>query len=84
MNHDDFGQTSALHAVAQRGSTGGARDPEGYQRTTEILIARGADINRRATRDGGQTPLDDAMRKSNNTVEDVLRRHGAKMAQHNT
>jgi len=81
VNQDAFGQTSALHAVAQGGSTSGARDPEGYRRTAEILIAHGADINRRAMGDGGQTPLDDAMRKSNNAVEDVLRRCGAKMAE---
>ena len=56
VNQDAFGQTSALHAVAQGGSTSGARDSEGYRRTAEILIAHGADIDRRARGDGGQKP----------------------------
>jgi ankyrin repeat protein len=77
VDQDSFGMTSALHAVAQGGSTNGRRDPEAYATVAERLIAAGANIDRRATGDGGQTPLGDAERRGNTAVADVLRRHGA-------
>ena len=76
VNQDAVVGTTALHAVAMGGSSGGSRDPEAYRRTAEILIDQGADINRRATRDRGQTPLDDALARKNDPVAAVLRRHG--------
>jgi ankyrin repeat protein len=78
VNQDAFGQTTALHAAAQGGSSGGNRDPEGYRRTAELLIAHGADINRRAAGGGGRTPLDDAIRRDNQAVVSVLERRVAR------
>jgi ankyrin repeat protein len=80
VNQDAVVGTTALHAVAMGGSSGGSRDPEAYRRTAEILIAHGADINRRATGDRGQTPLDDALARKNDHVAAVLRKHGAQVA----
>jgi serine/threonine-protein phosphatase 6 regulatory ankyrin repeat subunit A/serine/threonine-protein phosphatase 6 regulatory ankyrin repeat subunit B len=77
VNQDAVVGTTALHAVAMGGSSGGSRDPAAYQATAEILIGHGADINRRATGDRGQTPLDDAIARKNEVVAAVLRKHGA-------
>jgi ankyrin repeat protein len=77
VNQDAVVGTTALHAVAMGGSSGGSRDPDAYRRTAEILIENGADINRRATGDRGQTPLDDALAHKNDAVAAVLRKHGA-------
>jgi len=54
-----------------------AGDAEAYRRTTQILVEYGADINRPATGDGGQTPLGDAVRVRNEAVAEVLRSLGA-------
>ena len=78
VNQDACGQTTALHAAAQGGSSRGSRDPDGYQRTAALLIAHGADVDRRAVGDGNQTPLDDAIRRNNQVVATVLREHGAR------
>jgi ankyrin repeat protein len=80
VNQDAIVGTTALHAVAMGGSSGGRRAPQAYRRTAEILISHGADINRRATGDRGQTPLDDALARNNDEVADVLRHHGAQEA----
>src|SRR5262245_15712090 len=77
VNQDAVVGTTALHAVAMGGSSRGKRDPDGYARTAEILIAYGADVNRRAIGDRGQTPLDDALVAQNDRVVEVLRAHGA-------
>jgi hypothetical protein len=81
VNQDAVVGTTALHAVAMGGSSGGRRDPQAYRRTAEILLAKGADINRRATGDRGQTPLDDAIARKNEQVAAVLRNHGAGVSQ---
>ena len=80
VNQDAIVGTTALHAAAMGGSTRGARDPEAYHRTAEILIAHGADVNRRARGDRQQTPLDDAIENNNETVAAVLRKHGAQVS----
>jgi ankyrin repeat protein len=80
VNQDAVVGTTALHAVAMGGSSRGSRDPEAYRRTAEILIAHGADVNRRATGDREQTPLDDAIAQKNDAVAAVLRAHGARVA----
>jgi hypothetical protein len=54
VDQDAFDNTSALHAVAQGGSSGGARDPDAYRRTAEALVSHGADVNRVAVGDGAQ------------------------------
>lgn len=77
VNGDAYGGTTALHAVAQGGSSNGQRDPEAYRRTAQVLLEFGADINRRATGDGGQTPLGDASRVGNEEVAELLRSLGA-------
>lgn len=76
VNQDAIVGTTALHAVAMGGSSQGKRDPQAYERTAQILIAHGADINRRT--DKQRTPLDDAIESSNDAVVTVLRKHGAK------
>jgi len=76
VNQDAVVGTTALHAVAMGGSSGGSRNPEAYRRTAEILIAHGADINRRAHGDRKQTPLDDALVRKNEHMAAVLRKHG--------
>jgi ankyrin repeat protein len=78
VNQDAVVGTTALHAAAMGGSSRGSRDPAAYRRTAEILIAHGADVNRRATGDRRQTPLDDANASGNDPVAAVLREHGAK------
>jgi ankyrin repeat protein len=80
VNQDAIVGTTALHATAMGGSTRGARDPEAYQRTAEILIAHGADVNRRARGDRQQTPLDDAIANNNDAVAAVLRKHRAQVS----
>jgi len=80
VNKDAVVGTTALHAVAMGGSSRGSRDPDAYRRTTEILIAHGADVNRRATEDRGQTPLDDAIAQKNDHVAVVLRQHDAQVS----
>ena len=80
VNGDGFGMTTALHAAAQGGSTSGKGDPDAYRRTVLLLIAYGVDINRRATGDHNQTALDDAIRKGNEAVIEVLVEHGGKTA----
>jgi serine/threonine-protein phosphatase 6 regulatory ankyrin repeat subunit B len=77
VNQDAVVGTTALHAVAMGGSSRGTADPDAYRRTAEILIAHGADFNRRATGDRRQTPLDDALANQNHSVAEVLRQHGA-------
>jgi ankyrin repeat protein len=74
VNQDAVVGTTALHAVAMGGSSRGSRDPDAYRRTAEVLIAHGADVNRRATGDRGQTPLDDAIAQQNEAVAAVLRK----------
>jgi ankyrin repeat protein len=76
VNQDAVVGTTALHAVAMGGSSRGSRAPDAYRRTAEILIAHGADVNRRATRHRAQTPLDDAVANNNDHVAAVLRNHG--------
>ena len=78
VNGDAFGMTTALHAAAQGGSTSGQENSDTYRRTALLLIARGVDINRRATGDRDQTALDDAIRKGNEAVIEVLVEHGGK------
>ena len=78
VNGDAFGMTTALHAAAQGGSTSGQENPETYRRTALLLIRHGIDINRRATGDRDQTALDDAIRKGNEAVIEVLVEHGGK------
>jgi len=80
VNQDAVVGTTALHAVAMGGSSGGSRDPEAYRRTAEMLIAHGADVNRHATGDRQQTPLDDALANGNDAVVAVLRKHGAQVS----
>jgi ankyrin repeat protein len=80
VNQDAVVGTTALHAVAMGGSSRGSRDPDAYRRTAEILIAQGADVNRRATGHRGQTPLDDAIANNNDHVAAALRRHGAQLS----
>jgi ankyrin repeat protein len=80
VNQDAVAGTTALHAVAMGGSSRGSRDPEAYCRTAEVLLAHGADVNRRATGDRGQTPLDDAVANNNDQVAAVLRKHGAQLS----
>ena len=80
VNQDAIVGTTALHAAAMGGSTRGARDPDAYRRTAEILIAAGADVNRRASGDRQQTPLDDALASKNDVVAAVLRKHSAQVS----
>jgi serine/threonine-protein phosphatase 6 regulatory ankyrin repeat subunit B len=80
VNQDAVVGTTALHAVAMGGSSRGSRDPEAYRRTAEILIAHGADVNRRASGDRRQTPLDDAIANNNDQVAAVLRKHDAQVS----
>lgn len=72
VNQDVYGNMTALHAVAQGGSTNPRGNPEAYRLTAELLIHHGADINRRANGDRDQTPLDDAIRADNKTVVKLL------------
>jgi ankyrin repeat protein len=78
VNQDAIVGTTALHAVAMGGSSQGKRDPQAYERTAEILIAHGADINRRTNKQ--RTPLDEAIESSNDAVVAVLRKHGAEVS----
>ena len=78
VNGDAFGLTTALHAAAQGGSTSGQEKPEAYRSTALLLITYGVDINRRATGDRNQTALDDAIRKGNEAVIEILVEHGGK------
>jgi ankyrin repeat protein len=78
VNQDAAIGTTALHAVAQGGSSRGGGDPLAYQTTAELLIAYGADGSRRATRDRGQTPLEDAIASGNEAVAAVLRKPAAR------
>ncbi len=80
VNQDAIVGTTALHAAAMGGSTRGARDPEAYRRTAEILIACGADVSRPARGDRRQTPLDDALANNNDAVAAVLRKHAARVS----
>jgi len=80
VNQDAVVGTTALHAAAMGGSSGGSRDPESYRRTVELLIGHGADVNRHAEGDRGQTPLDDALARNNAAVAAVLRQHGARVS----
>lgn len=80
VNQDAVVGTTALHAVAMGGLSGGDHDPRAYRRTAEILIAYGADINRRANGARKQTPLDDAIANNNNEVIAALREHGAQLS----
>lgn len=75
VNQNAIVGTTALHAVAMGGSTQGKRDPIAYERTAEILIRNGADINRRTNQH--RTPLDEAIDNKNDSVAKVLRQHGA-------
>ena len=78
VNEDAFGMTTAFHAAAQGGSTSGLGNPAAYRRTVLLLITHGADINRQATGDGDHTALDDAIRKGNEAVIEVLVEYGGK------
>ena len=78
VNGDAFGMTTALHATAQGGSTSGQENSDAYRKTALLLITHGADINRQATGDHDQTALDDAIRKGNKAVIEVLVEHGGK------
>jgi ankyrin repeat protein len=80
VNQDAIAGTTALHAAAMGGSTRGGRDPEAYRRTAEILIACGADVNRRARGDRRQTPLDDALANNNDAVAAALREHATRIS----
>lgn len=80
VNQDAVVGTTALHAVAMGGSSGGRRDPEAYQKTAEILVAHGADVSRRAKGTSHRTPLDDAIENKNDQVAAVLRKHGAQVS----
>jgi ankyrin repeat protein len=80
VHQDAVVGTTALHAVAMGGSSRGSRDPNAYCRTAEMLIAHGADVNRCATQDRGQMPLDDAITQQNGAVAAVLRKHGARVS----
>ncbi|MEM7375201.1 MAG: ankyrin repeat domain-containing protein [Bacteroidota bacterium] len=78
---DKWSNCTPLHVVAQGGSTNGKRNPKAYQKTAEILIRAGADINA-VVQYGGQGPqmtaLDEARKLGNKAVEAVLLEHGAK------
>ena len=80
LNGDKWSNCTPLHVVAQGGSSNGRDRSCSYQRTTEILINAGAEINAVAMY-GGQppemTPLDDALNVGNEVVIDVLKQHGA-------
>ena len=78
VNGDAFGMTTALHAAAQGGSTSGQENSDAYRKTALLLITHGVDINRQATGDRDQTALDDAIRKGNEAVIEVLVEHGGK------
>jgi ankyrin repeat protein len=80
VHQDAIVGTTALHAAAMGGSTRGARDPEAYRKTAELLIACGADVNRHARGDRRQTPLDDAVANNNDAVAAVLRKHVAQVS----
>ena len=82
VNQDAIVGTTALHAVAMGGSTQGKGDPDAYERTAEILIRHGADINRRT--DKQRTPLDEAIDNQNDAVANVLRQHGAQRSKTST
>lgn len=75
VNQDAIVGTTALHAVAMGGATQGKGDPDAYEKTAEILIRNGADINRRTNKH--RTPLDEAIDNENDAVIMVLRQHGA-------
>src|SRR5262245_11570902 len=72
--------TTRMVLAAMGGSSRRSRYREGYRRTAEILIAHGADVNRRTTGHRGQTPLDDAVANNNDHVAAVLRKHGAQLS----
>lgn len=78
---DKWSNCTPLHVVAQGGSSNGKSNPENYQRTTEILLKAGVEINTIA-RYGGKppemTPLDDALQVDNQVVLEVLLKHGGK------
>ena len=78
VDQDAIVGTTALSAAAMGGSSQGSRDPQAYQRTAEILIAHGANLNGRAER--LQTPLDDAIESENEHVAAVLRKHRAQVS----
>lgn len=84
VNQDAIVGTTALHAAAMGGSTRGARDPNAYRRTAEILIACGADVNRRARGERRQTPLDDALANENYAVAEILHGHAAQISEGQT
>ena len=75
VNQDAIVGTTALHAAAMGGSSKGRGDPQAYERTAELLIANGADINRRTN--SQRTPLDAAIDSENIAVVTVLQKHGA-------
>jgi ankyrin repeat protein len=75
VNQDAIVGTTALHAAAMGGSSQGKDTPQAYESTARILIAHGADVNRRTN--GQRTPLDEAVDNRNDAVASVLRKHGA-------
>lgn len=77
VNQDAVVGTTALHAAAMGGSTCGSGDPEAYQKTAEILIANGGEVNRPSNAKTKQTPLDAANEYGNTYVASVLEKHGA-------
>jgi ankyrin repeat protein len=48
----------------------------GHKEVVELLIAKGADVN--AQSDGGNTPLDWAIKQKQTEIADLLRKHGGK------
>ncbi|MDA1251288.1 MAG: hypothetical protein O2820_18930 [Planctomycetota bacterium] len=72
------GKTRQRNVQTEVAATQGKENSQNYQKTAEILIVHGADMNR-VTEGGRQlTPLDDALAAGNEAVAEVLRKHGAR------
>ena len=68
------GGHTALHCVAHGGSSNARERSDGYQKTVELLIASGADINKKGEKG---TPLHVAISAKNLVVSEVLKKHKA-------
>ncbi|MEM7233936.1 MAG: ankyrin repeat domain-containing protein [Planctomycetota bacterium] len=79
VNQDAVVGTTALDAAAMGGSSRGARDPEAYRRTAEVLLAHGASVDGLPERK--RTPLDESMKSGNAAVEKVLRANGGRASE---